>query len=988
MLRQHANIFYHLLISLLVVIGTVSIGYAQQIPMIHYTMEHGLPSNVVYDVIRDHNGFLWFSTDKGLSRYNGISFETFTMADGLPDDEVFFCKEDYQGRIWIGAYNGKLCFYKNGKFYTEKNCSFLKVPISLFVYSKFFMEKDSSITMMYGVNNSFVNIKDEKLTTVNLENVPYPHNSFQLMQINKLGNNKYLLQLEKKRVVIDTLGNVIHVQNNRNNNSYYSAYGVYDNVLFNDSGFYNCDEQLLAYKSIKGKKARELFGSRLLTKIYTDHKNLLLCTASGLESTLGDAPLFPGDFVTGVCSDNNGNYWVTVYGKGVYNVKKDISSYRVYNNVYNGNIRDAQYSGGKLYYTNSFTNTLYTFSNGRVSTYLPPKAIAGKPINWNIFCRIDERGMIVYDDRHNGLRAMLIENNRVYTVRNDSLDVPKETAYENGYFYGITSRAIYRLDINTFFKEGAHSGMKFFWQGVRQDRTRIMCSAYDNYNHCLWFCTIDSVYKIKGDAVSVQKNIRKPFRKFFCLANYIIGYDVNHVVSILKTGADGELHFIKSFQEKNVIWEKFYPLTDNKVIISTNNYYRIISFLPGDNIQVRPLEDPFIPRNAEYIYADKTNCNFFKEGNITSIPLASLTVMNDPPQVFFTALKTAVKNYTIQPDISINGNEAGNINIGFIASSFDSKEITYQYSISNDPDKDIWGNINSNAINLSSPGYGTYYIRLRARGLSTDYSAPAVLKLTILRPFWLTWWFITTVALILLIALLFTARAVVLAILNRRRKLYELESKYYSAEYKTLNALMNPHFIFNSLNNIRGLVNKDDKKMANKFLNSFSNVVRQNMQNLSKEMVSLYEEIQLVSKYLELEKLRFGNIINYEVNVSDDISLDDIHIPPLLIQPLAENAVKHGLLPHKSPDGLISINIYKRDHSIFIEVKDNGVGLYNSDYSEHSGYESLGLINIEKRLSYLRQSGKLQISFSIKNNRGADDTKKGTSAIIQIFLNE
>src|SRR5690349_4124671 len=86
---------------------------AQQSPVIHYTMSEGLPSNTVYDAYRDRNGFMWFSTDKGLARYNGISFETFTIADGLPDDEVFYCREDGLGRLWIFCYSGKLCFYQN-----------------------------------------------------------------------------------------------------------------------------------------------------------------------------------------------------------------------------------------------------------------------------------------------------------------------------------------------------------------------------------------------------------------------------------------------------------------------------------------------------------------------------------------------------------------------------------------------------------------------------------------------------------------------------------------------------------------------------------------------------------------------------------------------------------------------------------------------------------------------------------------------------------
>src|ERR1700761_897519 len=83
----------------------------QEFPMLHYTIEDGLPSNNIYDVYRDSKGFLWFTSDKGIARYNGIKFEKFTTFNGLPDNEIFFSQEDSYGRLWFGTYNGELCYY-------------------------------------------------------------------------------------------------------------------------------------------------------------------------------------------------------------------------------------------------------------------------------------------------------------------------------------------------------------------------------------------------------------------------------------------------------------------------------------------------------------------------------------------------------------------------------------------------------------------------------------------------------------------------------------------------------------------------------------------------------------------------------------------------------------------------------------------------------------------------------------------------------------
>jgi LytS/YehU family sensor histidine kinase len=101
----------------------------------------------------------------------------------------------------------------------------------------------------------------------------------------------------------------------------------------------------------------------------------------------------------------------------------------------------------------------------------------------------------------------------------------------------------------------------------------------------------------------------------------------------------------------------------------------------------------------------------------------------------------------------------------------------------------------------------------------------------------------------------------------------------------------------------RGLVNRNDKRAANEYLRVFADLVRQNMHNVSKELIPLQKEMDLVSNYLKLEKLRFKEMLNYVINVQEDLDLSDIMIPPLLVQPLVENSIKHGILPLESVEG-------------------------------------------------------------------------------------
>src|SRR2546430_2547170 len=96
----------------------------QEYPMLHCTVEDGLPSNNIYEAFKDSRGYLWFATDKGIAVYNGVKFEKFTTYSGLPDNEIFFFKEDISGRLWMSTFNGELCYYKNGDIHTAANTPF------------------------------------------------------------------------------------------------------------------------------------------------------------------------------------------------------------------------------------------------------------------------------------------------------------------------------------------------------------------------------------------------------------------------------------------------------------------------------------------------------------------------------------------------------------------------------------------------------------------------------------------------------------------------------------------------------------------------------------------------------------------------------------------------------------------------------------------------------------------------------------------------
>lgn len=183
-----------------------------------------------------------------------------------------------------------------------------------------------------------------------------------------------------------------------------------------------------------------------------------------------------------------------------------------------------------------------------------------------------------------------------------------------------------------------------------------------------------------------------------------------------------------------------------------------------------------------------------------------------------------------------------------------------------------------------------------------------------------------------------------------------LEASHHEIELKTLRDQLNPHFLFNSLNSIRALI-EIDPATAKSAITTLSNLLRNSLQMGKKSQVSVTEEVNLVKEYLRLEKIRFEERLTYKIDV--EVS-NNIEIPPFLIQTMAENGIKHGI-SKSTTGGLIDIRIYKLEDKLMLEVTNTG-GQYKP-----SNIEGIGIINTKRRLAI--QYGD-NAGFSIKNEKG------------------
>jgi ligand-binding sensor domain-containing protein/two-component sensor histidine kinase len=193
-------------------------------------------------------------------------------------------------------------------------------------------------------------------------------------------------------------------------------------------------------------------------------------------------------------------------------------------------------------------------------------------------------------------------------------------------------------------------------------------------------------------------------------------------------------------------------------------------------------------------------------------------------------------------------------------------------------------------------------------------------------PWYLTWWFIGSCTLILIGIILFILRYRINQIKKKEIEKSEITRQLATLEMRALQSQMNPHFIFNSINSIQGFILKNMIDEARGYLMDFSKILRQTLENASKEFISLAEELQYIKYYLNLEQMRFDKNFQTEIQLQDNIDPQIILIPPMVIQPFVENAIRHGLMHKQDGEKQLRIEFYIDGDILKCVIEDNGVG--------------------------------------------------------------
>lgn len=975
-----------ILINFLVLLSIIT--YSKNYPHININQKDGLIDNNVFDIYQDAKGFIWFATASGISVYNGLNFENYTTNNGLTDNTCYYFRMDFYGRLWIGSNNGTLQYFKNNIVYTSKNKAFLKVPFKGGIIADIKIENDSSVTVIFQDRTKFLSIKEENIKYFNLQKLTEKKyfSTSDVIDLVRIHSNAYKIIKKHESLLIDSNLNIIKIQ------KYPYDLLIKRMIVGRDQEFYISSTNKIyttAFSEI-GKIPKTINNEYSINRINFVNNKLFISSSQGLYI---DTILLIKDICfTTVFIDRDSNFWLSSLDNGVYRFSKDfMKSYKIETNniskVINARkIKDKLlvtdfnrnfyiYTKGLLTYNFNIKEKSYKISNRKVSAPLYDKdsyfnLCEEFPYSVNgIFSSKPKASVLNSNQFFQTFFAKIIDTNVILFNRQEVITMSKKK-FPTALFKPINSSS------NDYVKHIRIDSIYNF--------EYINYVDFNNFYNNFYYATFKNIYKIADNKAT----------KIPELSKYSIVKMAFLPVGMLCISSDNKLFIVRKHKnnvysidttfDQNCVWNALFYVNDSSILVTTNDFYRIVSLSCSNGVcryDLSVIENPFIPKFADYFLTDKNECFFFCKNEIYNLPTTELFKKSSPPTISFKSLNTKNNQYSISPKLKLSYSDSREIEIKFNAISFNSNKLTYEYSLSTDTfiTHNKWIKANAESINLLKIGSGNYLIKLRAKTVAGITSSIQSFTLIIEKPFWATLWFwgISTMFIILIIFV------IIKKIINNNNIKNIKEIKHIQAEYRSLNALMNPHFIFNSINNVQGLINSDEKRAASEYLRTISDLIRQNMYNVSSDFISLRKEIDLIKNYLKLEKLRFEDKLDLEINIDPEIDIDFIKVPPLLIQPLVENGIKYGARQSNEINNLLQINIYYDKNCVCIDVIDNGNGfvLQQSNKIEH---QSTAINNIKSRLEQLSRMHKKNYAFSIQEIKDKYGKIEGVKASIQM----
>jgi sensor histidine kinase YesM len=281
--------------------------------------------------------------------------------------------------------------------------------------------------------------------------------------------------------------------------------------------------------------------------------------------------------------------------------------------------------------------------------------------------------------------------------------------------------------------------------------------------------------------------------------------------------------------------------------------------------------------------------------------------------------------------------------------------LVYYYKLEG-ADKDWNSTVTVLDANYSNLRGGTYTFKVCTEMTNGDKGPVTVLTVIIQPPYWQTTWFYIVGAAIFAMLVFILFRYRVNRIRKQEKNQRETERQVQEMKLTVLRTQLNPHFMFNSLNAIQHFILSNDEHHAIDYLSKFAWLMRQVLDTSRQSLIPLSEELSMLQLYLELENLRLENALHITWKTAPSVNPLETMIPPLLCQPLIENAIWHGLQQKQGGEKRLAISLWTENNNLFITIEDNGIGRKRAGEiksSRESTHESSGVSLVKERIELL-----------------------------------
>jgi len=940
------------LLVLFVLLGCATTIHAQQQPSHFFLGQKEFEGVQIYDVIQDNRLNYWIATDQGLYRYDSHKFIKKQCA-GSTSPSLFGFVANSLGDIFAYNLNNQIIRIKDDScavFYELKE-----------------QERAADIYLSVSPDDELL-VVTKTLLVFNSGGqrlpVAQPRRAYYGFPFVLRSGQTVCHKIATDSVLVYANGKSGYKRLQVKGDSIYGVLKFFRlgqqamAISTENKQLFEFDETTLTLKALPGT---DIYAKREAMRFYNENDQLWIADViSGVRvftsTKILTQPWYGNYLIADVFKDAEGNLLLSTFHHGII-VIPDLNVPDVLPIPGDKSIVSVAADSSLGILLGTVTGELLVYNNGSYSTLSnsgsrPMHALFNFPDSRYVF--FDDGAVKVLDKATRQIQIVSRSSLKDVVKINDTL------------FYFAMNTGLVRLNIK-------HDGT-FQLFALPDVRMRSYAVTYSPTSKMVYVATSGGVQQVdlNNNVTPLLKNNSPAFANDLCWSNGLLYLAVNGGVEKWKESSYVGLLQPKTvigaadFLKIDVVDEKIYAITTGGFLILQKDGAVALQLNTAYGFSTNRLYD-FEVRSDDFIIGHSKGVQLFDNDLInTSVKPPALAVaeifVNDSPFVYVTGVELQSDQRKLTFVLSVP--------------TLKYKEsIRYHFRLIGYSDKWTVTGYDDHVIvyNALAPGDYTFIVKAENAGV---FSKEIVYQFSIAAPFYSRWWFTALViaAIVAVLVVLFLLR------LKAQSKKAKLENELHASRLTAIQSQMNPHFIFNSLNSIQDLVLKGDIDNSYSFITKFSNLVRRTLNYSDKDFIEFEQEIKLLELYLSLEKLRFKEELAYAIDTNE---IEDILIPPMLIQPFIENALIHGLL-HKEGAKQLKITFELNDHLV-CTVEDNGVGrerareILNRQRADH---ESFAGNAIKSRFSILSRMYGGELGYRYEDINDTSDS--GTRVIITL----